>query len=66
MIYKTNVTDIAGILKWCSSSVDQVLEGCGIEFTVKEIDESYEIPSSTRPNHQPLDIDILLQKGVYL
>ena len=37
MIYKNNVTDIAGILKECSSSVNQVLEGCGIEFTVKEM-----------------------------
>ena len=37
MVYKYNVTDIAGILKECSSSVNQVLEGCGIEFTVKEM-----------------------------
>ena len=65
MIYKNNVTDIAGILKGCSSSVDQVLEGCGIEFTVKEMDEDYEISSSTRSNHQPINIDILLQRGVY-
>ena len=49
MIYKNNVTDIAGILKGCSPSVNQVLEGFGIEFTVKEMDEAYEIPSSTRP-----------------
>ena len=55
MIYKNNVTDIAGILKGCSSSVDQMLKGCGIEFTVKEMDEGYEIPSSTRSNHQPID-----------
>ena len=47
-----------------SSSVEHVLECCGIEFTVKEMDEGYEIPGSTR-NHQPTDIDILLQKGVY-
>ena len=33
MVYKNNVSDIAGILKGCSSSVNQVLEGCGIEFT---------------------------------
>ena len=65
MIYKNNVIDIAGILNGCSSSVDQVLEGCGIKFTVKEMDEGYEIPSSSRPNRQPIDIDILLQKGVY-
>ena len=65
MIYKNNVTDITVILKGCSSSVDQVLEGCGIEFTVKEVDEGYQIPSSTRPNHQSIYIDILLQKGVY-
>ena len=65
-VYKNNVTDIAGILKGCSSSVNnQVLEGCGIEFTVKEMDEAYEIPSSTRPANQPVDIDLLLQKGVY-
>ena len=65
MIYKNNVTDIAGILKGCLSSVDQVLEGCGIVFTMKEMDEGYEIPSPTRSNHQLIDIDILLQKGVY-
>ena len=45
MVYKNNVSDIAGILKGCSSSVNQVLEGCGIEFTVKEMDEAYEIPA---------------------
>ena len=65
MVYKNNVPDIAGSLKGCSSSVNQVLEGCGIEFTVKEMDEAYEIPSSTRPKDQPVDIDLLLQKGVY-
>ena len=64
LICKYNVSDIAEILKGCSSSVDHVLEGCGIEFTVKEMDEGYEIPGSTR-NHQPTDIGILLQKGVY-
>ena len=63
MIYQNNVTDIAGILNGCSSSDDQVLEGCGIEFTFKEMDEGYEIPSSTRSSHQPIDTDILLQKG---
>ena len=52
------------VLKGCSSSVDHVLKDCGIEFTVKEMDEGYEIPGSTR-NHQPTHIDILLQKGVY-
>ena len=36
MIYKNDVTDIAGILQGCSSSVNQVLEGCDIEFTVKK------------------------------
>ena len=64
MIYKNDVSDIAEILKGCSSSADHVLEGCGIEFIVKEMDEGYEIPGSTR-NHQPTDIDTLLQKGVY-
>ena len=64
MIYKNDVTDIAGILKGCSSSVNQVLEGCDIEFTVKEI-EGYDIPSSTRPTNHPVDINLLLQKGVY-
>ena len=64
MIYKNDVTDIAGILQGCSSSVNQVLEGCDIEFTVKEMDEGYDIPSSTRPT-QPVDINLLLQKGVY-
>ena len=64
LVYKNNVSDIAEILKGCSSSVDHVLEGCGIEFTIKEMDEGYEIPGSTR-NHQPTDIDILLQKGIY-
>ena len=39
LIYKTNVSDIAELLKGCSSSVDHVLEGCGIGFAVKEIDE---------------------------
>ena len=48
MVYKNNVTDIAGILKGCSSSVNQVLEGCDIEFTVEKMDEAFEIPSSTR------------------
>ena len=52
-------------LMGCSSSVNQVLEGCDIEFTVKEIDEGYDIPSSTRPTNHPVDIDLLLQKGVY-
>ena len=65
MVYKNNVSDIAGILKGCSLSVNQVLEGCGIEFTVKEMDGAYEIPSSSRPANQPVDIDLLLQKGVY-
>ena len=64
LIYKNNVSDIAEILKGCSSSVDHMLKGCGIEFTVKEMDGGYEIPGSTR-NHQPTDIYILLQKGVY-
>ena len=27
--------------------------------------EAYEIPSSTRPANQPVDIDLLLQKSVY-
>ena len=58
------MSDIAEILTGCSSSVDHVLEGCGIEFTVKEMDDGHEIPGSTR-NHQQTDIDILLQKGVY-
>ena len=65
MVYKNNVSDIAGILKGCSSSVNQVLEGCGIEFTVKEMDEAYEIPSSTRPANQPVNINLLLQNSVY-
>ena len=65
MIYKNDVTDIAGILQGCSSSVNQVLEGSDIEFTVKEMDEGYDIPSSTRPTNQPVDINLLLQKGVY-
>ena len=65
MVYKNSVSDIAGILKGCSSSVNQVLEGCGSEFTVKEVDEAYEFPSSTRPANQPVDINLLLQKGVY-
>ena len=60
-----DVTDIVGILKGCSSSVNQVLEGCDIEFTVKEMDEGYDIPSTTRPTNQPVDINLLLQKGVY-
>ena len=64
MIYKNDVTDIAGILQGCSSSVNQVLEGCDIEFTVKEMDEGYDIPNTTRPT-QPVDINLLLQKGVY-
>ena len=65
MIYKNDVTDIVGILKGCSSSVNQVLEGCDIEFTVKEMDDGYDIPSTTRPTYQPVDINLLLQKGVY-
>ena len=65
MVYKNNVSDIAGILEGSSSIDNQVLEGCGIEFIVKEMDEVYEIPSSTRPANQPVDIDLLLQKGVY-
>ena len=65
MIHKNDVTDIAGILQGCSSSVNQVLEGCNIEFTVKEMDEGYDIPSTTRPTNQPVDINLLLQKGVY-
>ena len=65
MIYKNDVTDIAGILQGCSSSVNQVLEGCDIEFTIKEMDEGYVIPSTTRPTNQPVDINLLLQKGVY-
>ena len=65
MIYKNDVTDIAGILQGYSSSVNQVLEGCDIEFTVNEMDEGYDIPSSTRPTNQPVDINLLLQKGVY-
>ena len=65
MIYKNDVTDIAGILKGFSSSINQVLEGCDIEFTVKEMDEGHDIPSSTRPTNYPVDINLLLQKGVY-
>ena len=64
MIYKNDVTDIAGILQGCSSSVNQVLEGCDIECTVKEMDECYDIPSTTRAT-QPVDINLLLQKGFY-
>ena len=59
MIYKNDVTDIVGILKGCSSSVNQVLEGCDIEFTIKEMDEGYDIPSTTRPTNQPVDINLL-------
>ena len=55
MLYKNDVTDIAGILQGCSSSVNQVLEGCDIEFTIKEMDEGYDIPSTTRPTNQPVD-----------
>ena len=44
LIYKNNVSDIAEILKGCLLSVNHMLEGCGIEFTVKEMDEGYEIP----------------------
>ena len=62
MIYKNDVTDIVGILKGCSSSVNQVLEGCDIEFTIQEMDEGYDIPSITRPTNQPVDMDLLLQK----
>ena len=29
------------------------------------MDEGYEIPSSTRPTNHPVDINLLLQKGVY-
>ena len=65
MIYKNDVTDIAGILQGCSSSVNQVLEGCDIEFTVKEMDEGYDITSPTKPTNQPVDINLLLQKGIY-
>ena len=65
MIYKNDVTDIVGILKGCSSRINQVLEGCDIEFTVKEMDERYDIPSTTRPTNQQVDINLLLQKGVY-
>ena len=65
MIYKNDVTDNVGILKGCSSIGSQELEGCDIEFTVKEMDEGYDIPSTTRPTYQPVDIDLLLQKGVY-
>ena len=65
MIYKNDVTDIAVILQGCSSNVNQVQEGCDIEFTVKEMDEGYDVPSTTRPTNQPVDINLLLQKGVY-
>ena len=65
MIYKNDVTDIVGILKGCSSSVNQVLKGCDIEFTVKEMDEDYDIQSTTRPTNQPVDINLPLQKGIY-
>ena len=64
LIYKNDVTDNAGILQGCSSSVNQVLEGSDIEFTVKEMDEGYDIPSTTRPT-QPVYINLLLQKAVY-
>ena len=59
MIYKNDVTDIAGILKGCSSSVNQVLEGYDIEFTVKEMDEDNDNPSSIRPTNHPVDINPL-------
>ena len=65
MIYKNDVTDVVGILKGCSSSVNQVLEGCDIEFTVKEMDKDYDIPSTTRPTNQPVDINLLLQKKLF-
>ena len=29
------------------------------------MDEGYDIPSTTRPTNQPMDINLLLQKGVY-
>ena len=63
MIYKNDVTDIVGILKGCSSSVNQVLEDCDIEFAVKEMDEDYDIPSTTRPTNQPGGYQSSITKG---
>lgn len=50
MVYKRDVEDFAGILKGCSLSVNQVLDGCGIEFTMKEMNEGYAVPGEpTKP-----------------
>ena len=51
MVYKNNVSDIAGIVKGCSSSVNQVLEGCGIEFTCKKWTKLMRSPA--QPGQQP-------------
>ena len=58
MIYKNDITYTVGIIKGCSSSVNQVLEGCDIEFTIKEMDDGYDIPNIARPTNQPVDINL--------
>ena len=62
MVYKDDVVDIDKLLRGCSDAVYEKLNGCKIEFTVKEMDEGFEI--NTPPQSLSSDIDIL-RKGVY-
>ncbi|MEW8548359.1 MAG: hypothetical protein AB2693_33055, partial [Candidatus Thiodiazotropha sp.] len=59
MIYKNETLNIEDILKGCSAAVKKT--GHNITFTVKEMDEGYDVPSTM----EPIPAFELLRKGVY-
>ena len=61
MVYKDTVKDIEEILKGCSRSVKKAIN-CYIVFTVKDMDEGYDITTASQTGNQNFE---LLKKGVY-
>ncbi|VDI78522.1 Hypothetical predicted protein [Mytilus galloprovincialis] len=65
MIHKKGVprTRLPEILQGCSQRVKEVV-GADITFTVKEMDEGYDIPTA-EIGQKSHNLDLLLRKGVY-
>ena len=65
MIHREGVTRdrLPGILEGCSQRVKEVV-GAQITFTVKEMDEGYDIPARGEDS-RGMGMDLLLRKGVY-
>ena len=61
MIYKKNVENLEDVLVGLRERVKEEL-GCDIIFTNKEMDEGYEIPTSSSKKGK---LELLLKKGIY-